>query len=115
MLKQLIALALVVTTLTASAQEAPQPSKLFLVQQTCDPVDKMMQTVARYQEQPLFQTRTISQHPSGEWFEGSSMFFVNQDTGTYSMITLYPDDTACMQAVGTDFEPYVGPGLTAGR
>ena len=113
MYKQLafgLALALVATpTITNAQQEPQQQTKTLVVAQICDPVGVMMQTIQRYQEEPLFQTQTVTQHVSGEWFEGSSMFFVNQETGTYSMVTLYPDGTACMQATGTNFEPYSGP------
>jgi len=34
------------------------------------------------------------------------MFFVNQDTGTWSLMMLYGDGTACMTAIGTEFKPY---------
>jgi hypothetical protein len=120
-----IALALVVTSFTAGAQETPQQSqspsieippqeirpKVFITRQTCEPVQIMMATIAKYQEEPLFQAKTLQQHSSGEWFEGSTMFFVNQNSRTYSMVTLYPDGIACMTAVGTEFEPYGGPML----
>ena len=89
-----------------STQSLAQESKMMMTRQICDPVELMMQTIIKYNEQPLFSTSTLTQHVSGEWFEGETMFFVNQDTGTYSMITLYADGTACMQAVGTNFEPY---------
>lgn len=120
MYKQLalgLALALVVTPFTAGAQEAPstpseqQTTKTFIVAQPCSDVAVIMQTISKYQEEPLFQTTTLSQHTSGRWFEGSSMMFVNWQTGTYSFVTLYPDGTACMQAVGTNFKPYEGDKL----
>jgi len=34
------------------------------------------------------------------------MYFVNQDTGTWSLIALYPDSVACVIAAGTKFTPY---------
>ena len=92
-----------------AAPALAQQQKIFTVAQLCDPVETMMQTIAKYQEEPLFQAKTIQQHTSGQWFEGSTMMFVNPDTQTYSMLTLYPDGTACMTAVGTEFQPYGGP------
>ena len=108
--KTVAALALVVINpFTAGAQEAQ--SKKFITQQICEPVMQMMTNIAEYQEEPLFEAATITQHVNGEWFEGKSMMFVNQETGTYSFITLYPDGTGCMQAVGNKFQPYGGPML----
>ena len=43
------------------------------------------------------------------------MMFVNQDTGTWSLITLYPDGTGCMVATGRDFEPYSGPKINPSK
>lgn len=122
MIKQLalgLALALVVTSFTVSAQEAPQrpqspTAKQFIAVQACDNVIKIMDTIAKYTENPLFQAQTITQNANnGQWYEGKSMMFVNWKTGTYSFVTLYPDGTACMQAIGKEFEPYGGPMLFA--
>ena len=132
MIKQLalgLALALVVNPFTVSAQEAPQrptsplleqpPSalepKTFITRAACEPVGMLMNNIAKYEEEPLFEARTILQHVNGEWYEGKSMMFVNQTTGTYSLVTLYPDGTACMTAVGIEFRPYGGPMLYTGR
>jgi len=114
-----IALALVVTPFTAGAQETPPQSptaKQFIAVQACDDVIKIMDTIAKYRENPLFQSQTITQSAnSGEWYEGKSMMFVNWETSTYSFVTLYPDGTACMQAIGREFRPYEGPLLYADR
>ena len=122
-----IALALVVNPFTAGAQEAPQrpesPSielppqtrptaKQFIAVQQCDDVIKMMDTIAKYTENPLFEAQTITQSATnGQWYQGKSMMFVNWETGSYSFVTLYPDGTACMQAIGKEFQPYGGPML----
>lgn len=114
MIQQLVtglALALVVGS-ASQAQETPsQSTKSLVARQPCDPVEVMLANIQKYQEEPLFTAETYTLHVSGEWFAGQSMMFVNQDTGTYSFITLYPDGTACMQAAGTTFEPYSGPKL----
>ena len=124
MIKQLalgIALALVVNPFTAGAQESPTTpqsptAKQFIAVQQCDDVIKIMETIAKYTENPLFETQTITQNANnGQWYEGKSMMFVNWETGTYSFVTLYPDGTACMQAIGKEFKPYEGPLLYADR
>ena len=122
-----IALALVVTPFTVSAQEAPQrpepprieippqsqPSaKQFIAVQQCDDVIKIMDTISKYTEEPLFEAITITQSAkNGQGYEGKSMMFVNWETGTFSFVTLYPDGTGCMQAIGKEFKPYEGPML----
>lgn len=128
MTKQLVlglALALVIVPTVVSAQEMPPPltppsleqppsavqPKTFITRALCEPVGIMMNNIAKYEEEPLFEARTILQHVNGQWFEGQSMMFVNQSTGTYSLITLYPDGTACMTAAGREFMPYGGPML----
>ena len=105
----LAVLGLIIIATTATAQEN-QP-KTFITRAACEPVGMMMNSIAEYEEEPLFEARTMLQHVNGEWFEGSSMMFVNWETGTYSFVTLYPDGTACMTAVGVEFEPYSGPML----
>ena len=122
MIKQLalgLALALVVVPTVVSAQEAPQrpqspTAKQFIAVQDCDDVIKIMETISKYTENPLFEAQTITQSANnGQWYEGKSMMFVNWETGTYSFVTLYPDGTACMTAVGKEFQPYSGPMLFA--
>lgn len=95
---------------TAFAQEQNQ-SKRFITTQACDPVVKMSYVVMnKYGEQPLFQGEGIQfAAPTGQPYKSAMMFFVNQDSGTWSLISLYPDGTACMVANGRDFEPYSGP------
>lgn len=91
-----------------SAQETP---KRFLTTQACDPVMKMSNLViSKYGEQPLFQGEgLVFAAPTGQPYRSSMMFFVNQDSGTWSLISLYPDGTACMVANGKNFKPYSGP------
>ena len=98
---------------TAFAQEQKTPTaKQFIAVQACDDVIKIMDTIAKYTENPLFQAQTITQNANnGQWYNGKSMMFVNWETGTYSFVTLYPDGTACMQAIGKEFRPYEGPML----
>lgn len=95
---------------TAFAQEEQQ-SKRFITTSACDPVLKMSNIVMnKYGEQPLFQGEGLQfEAQTGQPFKSSMMFFVNQDNGTWSLISLYPDGMACMVANGRNFEPYSGP------
>ena len=95
---------------TAFAQEEQQ-SKRFITTQACDPVLKMSDLVMnKYGEKPLFQGEGLQfAAQTGQPFKSAMMFFVNQDTGTWSLISLYEDGTACMVANGRKFEPYSGP------
>ena len=96
---------------TAFAQEQQEQSKRFVTTQACDPVIKMSDIVMnKYGETPLFQGEGIQfAAPTGQPYKSAMMFFVNQDSGTWSLVSLYPDGTACMVANGRDFEPYSGP------
>ncbi len=95
---------------TAFAQEQNQ-GKRFITTQACDPVGKMSNLVInKYGEKPLFQGEGLQfAAQTGQPFQSAMMFFVNQDTGTWSLISLYEDGTACMVANGRKFEPYSGP------
>ena len=37
------------------------------------------------------------------------MYFVNQETGSWSLVALFKDGIACLVANGRAFEPYNGP------
>jgi hypothetical protein len=50
---------------------------------------------------------------SGQGFMGGMMFFTNQETGTWSMLQLYGDGTACLVINGRKFAPYSGPTIPA--
>ena len=47
-----------------------------------------------------------SQCKEGTKYESAMMYFVNQETGTWSLLALYPDSIACVIAAGTKFTPY---------
>lgn len=84
-----------------------QESKAFIAWQPCDTPDKMLATMSKYNETPLFTGSGIQFAAEDNTpYRGDSIFFVNQDTGTWSLISVYPDGTVCMIAVGKDFIPY---------
>ena len=101
----------IATTAFAQQQEIPQDQRRFISTQACDDVVKMTAIVVnKYGEEPLFQANgLLFSAQDGRPYKSGMMYFVNQDTGTWSLISLYPDGTACMVANGRDFEPYTGP------
>ena len=108
MIKTLVASLLLTVSVSPSlAQDTNNDKKYFNVRQECEPFEKMYQQVTeRWGEQPLFIGQGLQISQTGEPFIGGSMFFVNQDSGSWSLITLYQDGTACMTSAGTKFEPY---------
>lgn len=104
--------AMIVACAPAMAQDNPAPTaKNFIATQSCDDVIRMTDlVVSKYREQPLFQGMGLQfSAQNGKAYAGSTMMFVNQDSGTWSMISLYPDGTSCMVASGKEFKPYSGP------
>lgn len=96
-------------TTLAFAQDKPQGQR-FITTQPCEPVINMTKMVMeKYGEKPLFSVQGMQISAANDkGYISDMMFFVNQDTGTWSLVSLYPDGTACMVAAGTDFEPFVG-------
>ena len=103
MIKILAALALLIVAQPLWAQERSN----FYTKQSCGPVLAMLaENVHEFEEKPLFSGSGIVISTDGTPYQGGVMFFVNQDTGTWSLLTLYPDGTACVTAAGSQFEPY---------
>lgn len=101
-------LACVLGTLLMSPSIAQETdTKYFITRQDCDPALTMLEVVTKYGEEPLFTGTGMQFSYQGQPFTGGVMFFVNQDTGTWSLVTVYGDGTACMTAIGTDFSPYI--------
>jgi|TARA_B110000908_G_scaffold166871_1_gene218775 hypothetical protein len=111
-MKYLIALSLIFTVSSASTQETmPQPNnmKTFITKQPCAPFSEMLKTPAKYGESMLFTGTGLQFGAQGtQPFTGGMFFFTNQDTGTWTMLSVYGDGMACMVANGREFAPYVG-------
>ena len=111
-MKYLIALSLILTVSSASTQETmPQPNnmKTFITKQPCAPVVDMLRTPAKYGEKMLFTGEGVQfSAEDGRPYNGGAFFFTNQDTGTWTLISVYGDGIACLVANGKNFEPYVG-------
>ena len=92
----------------ANAQE--ENDKFLFTRQGCDPFIEVIDVMSgKYGEQPLFVGEGLQFGLQGQVYTGGAMFLVNQNTGSWSLIHLYGDGTACVTAVGTQFEPYSGP------
>ena len=91
-----------------NAQE--QNEKFLFTRQGCDPFAEVIDVMSgKYGEEPLFVGEGLQFGLQGQTYTGGAMFLVNQVTGSWSLIHLYGDGTACVTAVGTQFEPYSGP------
>ena len=58
-------------------------------------------------EEMLFKGDVIQRHINGQIVPAKMVFTTNQDTGTWSLLALFPGNIACLVANGTKFEPYV--------
>ena len=112
-----VATASMTSNITAFAQDNgnPNTAKIFVAKQPCDVLPKMMEVIKGYKEELLFLGEGMSfAAQSGKGFMGGMMFFTNQDTGTWSMLQLYGDGTACLVINGRGFVPYSGPTIPEG-
>jgi len=92
----------------AYGQDLPN-DKMFIVTQFCGPFKEVMETPKKYREGMLFSGNGVQMSTqNGRMFQGGMFFFVNQETGSYSIINVYADGMACMMQTGKDFEPYTG-------
>lgn len=103
--------------------EAPPPGsaadrKQFVALQGCTNVYTLMNNLTPYGEQPLFSiTTSVQSAANGQYYQGRGMFFVNQDTGSWTLVSLYPDpdQTACVITSGTDFVPWTDSRIRTGQ
>ena len=105
MYKSLIySLTLLIST-TASAQDTAEVPPFYSVQQ-CDTFLEVAKVAKQFDEDTLFTGEIIQQHTSGQYVNSQFVFTVNQDSGTWSLISLFPNGWACQVASGFKFEPY---------
>lgn len=100
MLRSLIAVAIALPAV-ASAQDI----RYFYTREECGPSNTMFAEAMDYGETPLFTGANAIFGTDGTPYYGTMMFTVNQDTGSWSMFTQYPDGTVCMVTFGGSFEP----------
>jgi len=104
-----LALAFVLGLTTSISAFAQENTKWFYVQQECMPIKRFMEvTVGGYDERALFIGEGVTIGADGESYTGGVMLLVNQQTGTWTLGTIYGDSWVCIQGAGTAFEPYSG-------
>ena len=86
------------------AQESNK--KYFYTRQECYPAQEFIQMIIAWGEKALFTGNGVTLGNDGVSYEGAVMFFVNQDSGTWTLGTAYADGSICINAAGTVFEPY---------
>ena len=92
---------------SASAQE--DTTKWFYTKQECMPIQQFMEvTAGRYGESALFTGEGVTIGADGNPYTGGVMLLVNQNTGTWTMGTMYGNNYVCIQGAGTQFEPFGG-------
>lgn len=93
---------------SAVAQEQPKP-KILPLQAQCDQAHKVINIVDQYSEELLFTGEAMTfGFGNGRTWKGGLMFFVNQDTGTWTAVQLFQDGIACMVMNGGKFDPFGG-------
>lgn len=85
----------------ANAQEI----KYFNTMQECGPADVMFNEALAYDETPLFSGFNSTYGVDGTAYYGQMLFTVNQDSGTWSLFSVYDDGTVCLVNFGAEFEP----------
>lgn len=91
------------------SQSGPSSSsKQLFAKQQCDTVLVVFDIIKQYEEKMLFTGEAMTIIANGQPVKGVMMFFTNQETGSWSMISQYPDGMACLISNGLGFEPYSG-------
>lgn len=101
MLRKLTTVAAMLLPTLVTAQEI----QTFLTSQDCSDSLTMLSPSFNLGESPLFTGENVIFGVNGTPYVGTMMFTVNQNTGTWTMFTLYEDNTVCTVAFGQYFEP----------
>jgi hypothetical protein len=88
----------------AVAQESNYPP--FYAMQSCATMQEIAEISKKHNEPILFNGQILNIHASGQTIKTEFVFTVNQDTGSWTLVSLYPNGIACMVANGSNFEPY---------
>lgn len=100
---RLLSLILIFVATSATAE-----NKTYYTQAMCEPYQVAAGLMADYNETILFTGDLLTfSAQSNDPAMGKMVFSTNQDTGTYSIIQLFPDGMACLIGSGFAFEPYI--------
>lgn len=100
-------LALVLALIASPIVAQENTEKMFYTVNACDRWDKVATEMAKYQEDVLFTGTIVQFHMSQQPYNGHMLFQVNQETGTWSLVSLWQDGTACVVATGKEFAPFL--------
>lgn len=106
-------LASIIVTLLPGIVTAQQMEKQYITTHFCGPFAEVIQTPDTYGETLLFTSNgiTFSTTAQNQPAQSGAFFFVNQATGTWTLINVYGDGMACLAQAGSEFEPYVGKNI----
>ena len=108
-MKKLLSLLLLVPVIAQAQQANPDDQKMFIARQFCGPFLDVLKTPEKWKEGMLFTGDGVSfEARTGQPYQAGAFFFVNQETGTWSLVNVYGDGMACMVQTGRNFKPYVG-------
>lgn len=106
-MRLILASLLALLPLTVQAQDTE--TKFFTALQVCAPFDVAFETAMEKGETLLFKGAAgVMSAQDGELYSSQMFFFVNQETGNWSVVGVYGDGTACLLTNGVGFTPYVG-------
>lgn len=108
----LFSVALILAANISSAQETEPHRTTFLSVNFCSDYDTVvMDLVNNYNEKLLFHGDGVITHIDSNSVTADivshTQMFVNQNTGTWSLIQVYNGGNTCYVTGGTRFEPYV--------
>lgn len=78
---------------------------VFTAEQFCSSHAIIQNEVASYNEEVLFSGQIFQNHIAGPIWS-NFIFSVNQNTGSWSLVNILDEDTACFVASGKNFQPF---------
>lgn len=107
-MKQLVlAIVFVLTASVAFAQDSNSNKKYFYTRTECWPSQQFMEMImTEWNETALFVGSSMTVGHDGKTYQGGMMFFVNQESGTWTVANMYADGTICIINAGTEFSPF---------
>ena len=96
----------IVVSLLAVQMLAAQEYKQFQAKQLCAPWERLTRILDMRGEDILFTADGMQTDLGGNSFKSGMIFQVNQNTGTWSLVSFYGDGMACLVADGFEFRPY---------
>lgn len=95
----------------AVAQETQTPTySILYTSHVCDTYENIVGWIeGEFKEEILFRgvgTATYEDQTSYGELDGVMQYFVNQDTGTWSMVYVFEINKVCIMASGINFQPY---------